>query len=319
MGRRVRTQRYNKSKNLLSQDYVERLEALAEWSWDPVTEQWEEAFEQLQSYVKLHGNARISANYVTPDGFNLGTWITTQRQNKSKNLLSQDRIERFEALSGWSWDRLEQWEEGFEQLQSYVKLYGNARVSVTYVTPDGFNLGTWITTQRQNKSKNLLTQDRIERFEALSGWSWVLLTEKWEEAFEQLQFYVKLNGDARVPALYVTLDGLKLGRWVTTQRQNKSKNLLSQDRIERFEALSGWSWDLITEKWEEAFEQLQSYVKLNGDARVPATHIASDELNLGTWVRIQRQNKSKNLLSQDRIERLEALSGWVWSFKKESK
>ena len=64
------------------------------------------------------------------------------------------------------------------------------------------------------------------------------------------------------PLHYVTPDGFKLGSWVSDQRKNKSKNLLSQDRIERLEALPGWSWDPFTEQWEEAFGQLQSYVKL---------------------------------------------------------
>lgn len=73
-----------------------------------------------------------------------------------------------------------------------------------------------------------------------------------------------------------------------------------------------------TEQWEEGFEQLQSYVKLNGNASVPATHVTSDGIKLGTWVRSQRKNKYQNLVSQDRIERLEALPGWVWSFKKET-
>ena len=86
---------------------------------------------------------RFPLKYVTPDGFKLGSWVSNQRKNKSKNLLSQDRIERLEALPGWSWDPFtEQWEEAFEQLQSYVNQHGNARVPNSYVTPDGFKLGT---------------------------------------------------------------------------------------------------------------------------------------------------------------------------------
>ena len=145
----------------------------------------------FSAYVNQHGNANVPKRYVTPDGFKLGTWVSGQRYNKSKNLLSQDRIERLEALPGWSWDLLtEQWEEGFEQLQSYVKQHGNARVPWKYVTPDGFKLGNWVSSQRKNKSKNLLSQDRVERLEALPGWSWDPITEQWEEGFEQLQSYV---------------------------------------------------------------------------------------------------------------------------------
>jgi len=61
---------------------------------------------------------------------------------KPKNILSQDQIARYEALPGWSWDSFTgQWEEGFEQLQSYVNEHGNARVPNSYVFLDGFKLG----------------------------------------------------------------------------------------------------------------------------------------------------------------------------------
>jgi hypothetical protein len=103
----------------------------------------------MEVYVQNHGNAWVPLRYITPDGFNLGSWVSGQRKNKSKNLLSQDRIKRLEALSGWSWDPFtQQWEEAFEQLQSYVKLHGNAKTPLSYATPDGFKLGSWVSVQR---------------------------------------------------------------------------------------------------------------------------------------------------------------------------
>jgi len=95
---------------------------------DALTDQWEEGFEHLKFYVKEFCNASVSQRYVTSD-FNLGTWVSTQRINKLKNLLNQDRIERLEALPRWYWNMLAgQQEANFEQLQSYLKQYGNARV-----------------------------------------------------------------------------------------------------------------------------------------------------------------------------------------------
>ena len=316
LGRWISKQRQEKSNNRLSQDRIKRLEAIPEWSWNPHTEQWDEWFEQLQTYVNLYGDAKVPQRTAISGDSKLGSWVNNQRQEKSNNRLSQDRIERLEALPGWSWDPFTgQWEEAFERLQLYMNLNGDARVSRN-CDFNGYKLGVWVGTQRSNKSKNSLSQDQIKRLEALPGWSWDTLTEQWEEAFEKLQSYVNLNGDARVPRSFVS-DGFKLGSWVKTQRSNKSKNLLSQDRVKRLEAFPRWSWDPFTEQWEEAFGQLQTYVNLNGDALVSKNCVTSDDFNLGNWVSTQRQTKSKNSLSQDRIERLEALPGWVWSFKKE--
>jgi superfamily II DNA or RNA helicase len=319
LGRWASGQRQNKSKNILSQDRIKRLEALPGWSWDPLTEQWEEAFEQLQSYTKNNGNARVPQRYFTHDGFSLGRWASGQRQNKSKNGLSQARIEQLEAIPGWSWDTLdEQWEEVFEHLDLYVQNHGDPKVPRNYITSEGIKLVAWVHTQRYNKAKNLLSQDRIKRLEALPGWSWDPLTEQWEKGFKQLQSYVKHHGHSRVPNNYTAHDGFKLGAWTGNQRRNKSQKILNQDRITQLEALPKWSWDILAEEWEERLAQLQSYVKQYGHAKVSQNYITQDGIKLGNWTGVQRRSQSKNLLSQDRIERLEALPGWVWSSSKKN-
>ena len=192
-----------------------------------------------------YGNVWIPNNYISPNGYNLYKWTSHQRTKKSKNALNQNRIDRLETLTGWSWDLLsDKWEEGYEQLQYYIKEHGNARVSQKHISPNALNLKGWIGTQRTNKSNNLLSQDRIDRLEALIGWSWDALTDKWIEGLEQLICYAKEHGNARVSSRYVSPDGYKLGKWVCNQRITKAKNLISQDRIERLEALSGWVWSM---------------------------------------------------------------------------
>jgi len=108
-----------------------------------------------------------------------GDWPPTQ--NKSKNLLSQERVQRLESLSGWSWDSLtEQWEEGVEQLQSYVNQHGKARVLANYVTPDGLKLGSWVGSHVRTNAKSLLSPGRTDALSPV----WVVLgpiTEQWEE------------------------------------------------------------------------------------------------------------------------------------------
>ena len=312
-------QRKKKSKEILSQDKIARLESLFGWTWDSISEQWEEGLEQLVWYVKEHVNARVPLRYVDSNGFTLGSWVSHQRTNKAKNLLSQDRIDRLEGFHGWTWDLLiDQWEEGFEQLKFYIKEYGNTRTSRIYISPDGFKLANWVKTQRLNKAKNQLSQDRIERLEALQSWTWDPFIDQWELGFDQLQFYIKEHGNTRVPSRFTSTDDFNLGGWIGRQRTNKAKNLLSQDHIERLEALNGWCWDPLTEQWEESFKELEWYLKRHGNSRVPQNLVTTKGTNLGMWVSTQRRYKAKNSLTQDRVERLEALKGWIWSMKKES-
>ena len=315
LGRWIGTQRSNKFKNLLSQSQIQRLETLPGWSWDALTDQWEDGFEHLKSYVKQFGNATVSQRYVTPD-FNLGSWVSTQRSNKLKNLLNQDRIERLEALPGWYWNVLAgQQLANFEQLLIYVKQHGNSRVPQKYISPDGFKLGSWLSHQRSDKAKNILSQVQVDRFEALPGWSWDAFTGQWDEGFELLQSYVAEHGNARVPNNYVSLNGFKLGFWVGRQRKYKAENNLSQDQISRLEKVPCWSWSILTDKFEANFEQLQEYVTEYGNAMVPASYVSHDGFKLGSWVSVQRKSKSNNCLSNERVARFETLQGWSWGHR----
>ncbi|MQF65269.1 helicase, partial [SAR202 cluster bacterium AC-409-J13_OGT_754m] len=50
------------------------------------------------------------------------------------------------------------------------------------------------------------------------------------------------NNEGQVPAKYKTEDGYALGNWVGTQRQSYRKEKLTEERIQRLEAL-GIVWE----------------------------------------------------------------------------
>jgi hypothetical protein len=73
----------------------------------------------------------------------LGGWVNNLRQKKSD--LSKSQVILLESFIGWEWDVLNfKWEEGFSNLEIFVKKEGHARVSLHYKTPSGYNLGTWV-------------------------------------------------------------------------------------------------------------------------------------------------------------------------------
>jgi hypothetical protein len=134
------------------------------------------------------------------------------------------------------------WEEGFRQLQKYVKKNGHACPPQSYVGEDGYRLGAWVNMQRYNHAKNLLEPNQKDRLEKLPGWEWSPRDALWEEGFRQLQKYVKKNGHACPPQSYTDDDGYRLGTWVNQQRGKNTKGLLSPDRHERLSKLRGWEW-----------------------------------------------------------------------------
>jgi hypothetical protein len=123
-----------------------------------------------------------------------------------------------------------------------------------------------------------------------------------EEWFELLEQYVEANHHARVPQNY-TVDGLRLGWWITELRRGYRQGTLDADFQYRLEKLPGWSWDPKTDQWEQNFHQLEQ----EDNACVSKPH------PLYEWVRVLRVSHTKGTLDPERVCRLEKLPGWVWN------
>jgi predicted helicase len=190
----VTNQRAFRRRGVLSAERQRRLEQLPGWAWDPHDEQWEQTFSALQEFAKATGHARVPRSNKQ-----LGAWVQAQRQKFAKRTLEDDRRRRLESVTGWTWDPfVEQWEEGFGHLEEYVRIHGNARVPGSYRIK-GFNLGSWVSTQRQLFAKGSLEDERRRRLEVIAGWMWNPHTQRWEEGFAHLVDYVDIHGNARVP------------------------------------------------------------------------------------------------------------------------
>jgi superfamily II DNA or RNA helicase len=116
-------------------------------------------------------------------------------------------------------------------------------------------------------------------------------------------------------ALAEELDQLRreLGRRGTTlKRPGKIKLDLPVAVGEEF--ARAFDSRLITETtrpWEFWYGLLERHIERTGHARVPSTYV-EDGNRLGGWVTSQRHLYDHGRLDQTRVQRLEALPGWVW-------
>ena len=287
-------------KNRLNPERIRRLDSLG-FSWDPITEDWEEAFAALQQYQKKAGHCKAPKK-LTINGIKLEPWITMQRAKVSA--LSRDQIERLNSL-GFSWDpHAEQWEANFSELKKFCMKEGHARVPYRHVV-NGLKLGSWVIVQRARK--NQLTVDQIRRLNVLN-FSWDPGAEEWELRFTALKEFREREGHCDVPR-GVVLNGVKLGQWVHHQRNFfREKKWLSAERIKKLDAI-GFSWDPFADQWEKAFVELQRFHAQEGHCRVPR-NLSVNGLSLGSWVKSQRLRTK--LLTPERIKRLKSL-GFTWS------
>ena len=302
LGRWVVNQR--KRKDGTSPDRIMKLESLAGWSWDPITENWEKGYEALKEYSILKGNCLVPQQYETSNGFRLGVWVATQRRRKESH--SADNKIRLESLQGWSWNRIDTlWEEGYTALKNYTEKHGDSGVTAKYISNEGYKLGIWVTTQRRSKAINRLSSEKVMRLESLKGWVWNN-EEIWEKGYEAIREYINEHGNCLVPKLYKTKDGYSLGNWVDTQRRKKDS--LPIHRRERLEALKGWVWNVLDAQWESSFMALREYSEANGNCFVIDKPNEKNGINLKTWV--EKQRAKWDDLPEDRRKKLASLNGW---------
>ena len=223
--------------------------------------------------------------------------------------MSADRIAQLDAL-GFVWDPYDyQWNEAIEAFKGYIAEHNSVSVPSGYKTADNLNLGNWVSHRRKDKKKGTLTKERIAQLDAL-GFVWDLYQEKWNQGFEAFKDYIAEYNSVLVPSGYKKADNFNLGNWFGHQRKYKKKGTLTKERIAQLDAL-GFVWDPYQEKWNEAIEAFKGYIAEHNSAKVPKGYKTADNLNLGTWVGLQRSDKKKGTLAQERIAQLNAL-GFVW-------
>ncbi len=215
------------------------------------------------------------------------------------------------------------WDVYYQACRKYYEDHGDLRTASSYVTEDGLGLGSWIQTQRRvhaGKAVGRLSEEQISRLERV-GMVWEDAQEQsFAKGCEALERYLDENGDADVPARYVSADGFPLGKWIGNIRAAYKNGRLDQDRTERLNRL-GMIWDVREYRWNVNYEAAKEYFKVHGNLQVPASWVTENDICLGRWVanqiKIYNGLKPGSIpLTAEQTAKLEAI-GIVWKNKYE--
>jgi len=265
---------------------------------ESTTASWELWFGLLMGYSEECGSCLVSQDTLYA-GYNLGGWVSKQRQNKGT--LELERINRLDGL-GFVWEVLDyNWDEGFNLLVAYNKEFGDCMVPHDFLYR-GYHLGMWVGAQRRKKDK--LKVERVSRLDEL-GFVWDVSVYQWEQGFKCLVAYKAEYGHCLVKK-HEVFRGYRLGQWIGVQRVKKETS--KRERIRRLEEL-GFVWDLVTYKWEEGLNFLISYKEEYGDCLVTSKFLYQG-YSLGAWVSDVRSKKLR--LTPEQISFLDRLE-FVWN------
>jgi hypothetical protein len=105
----------------------------------------------------------------------------------------------------------------------------------------------------------------------MPGWTWTPLEDDWSRNLDRLRSFVDREGIAQIAQSHVE-DGFRLGAWVTRQRLEHRRGELSEVRAAHLEALPGWTWNSVEDRWTTGLEHLRTYLGREGHAQVRALH-----------------------------------------------
>lgn len=273
---------------------------------------WEKGFASAQKYRTEHGDLLVPVRYRDKNDFALGEWIVYNRQRYLGGNLTQNRIERLEAI-GMVWSTSNDlWEQNYAATTQYYLEHGDLEVPIKYETPSGFGLGVWLGAQRAAHKAGELPQEQVERLDAL-GMDWTNRNDrKWMSLYDVAAAYYHEHGNLNVPSEYVTPDGVLLGKWVARQRYaylnpDRSSARVTPERKALLDKL-GMVWEKY-DPWQERYDLALAYKTEHGDLEIPSVYKTADGVWLGSWVSRQRQalNSGSSALSSERRKLLRTL------------
>lgn len=273
---------------------------------------WEKGFASAQKYRTEHGDLLVPVRFRDKNDFALGEWIVYNRQRYLGGNLTQNRIERLEAI-GMVWSTSNDlWEQNYTAATQYYLEHGDLEVPIKYETPSGFGLGVWLGAQRAAHKAGELPQEQVERLDAL-GMDWTNRNDrKWMSLYDVAAAYYHEHGNLNVPSEYVTPDGVLLGKWVARQRYaylnpDRSSARVTPERKALLDKL-GMVWEKY-DPWQERYDLALAYKTEHGDLEIPSVYKTADGVWLGSWVSRQRQalNSGSSALTSERRKLLRTL------------
>lgn len=199
--------------------------------------------------------------------------------------------------------------------ERYYAENGDLEVTKWYITEEGYTLGVWLTTQRRvyaGKTSGVLTDEQIEKLEAI-GMRWETRHDvAWQQSFEAVRSYKEMNRHLNYRVGYMSEEGYRVGKWLRYQRFLQGSPL----SVERTEKLAEISMVFVKENpWEHKFNLAHAYYEEHGNLNMKSNYIVEGAW-LAKWLseqvawlngKVTSRSRIIKLLTPEQVKKLETI------------
>lgn len=282
---------------------------------------WIDNYNILYEVRKIEGTINIPIGYVY-QGIAIGRWLARQRNLHSTGKITIEKQSKLESLGiVWNGNDIvatklkERWFEIFRLAEMFYKDNGHLRIPRHYLI-NNIDVGQWLTNLKgayKGHSKRKIFDYQIKALESIGiEWNYDYLEDTWNKMYLLAYEYYNEFGCLNIPQgkLY---KGQNLGNWLHEQRQSYRKSRLTEDKIQKLEALE-IVWFPHQTKWNTYFQYAKKYYDEIGNLDIPYDFVI-DGLNLGRWIGVQRQSyngRQDTVLTQTQIDKLNSIE-MIWN------
>lgn len=346
----VRT--YKKHGNLSKAREKQLFQKIPGWSFDPISDGLEVLKARITEFIEEHGNSRVPIGYKksSSDDYNLYSKLCSlRRRNNIKKLEKPGKrriqiYEDFSKIKGFSWkDNQEQdWDKFIYYLKLFEEEFEHTRVQDKLIY-QGYGLGTAITNWRTRK--NRLDDEQIKQLESSKHWSWDPKKDNWKLLYSIAYEYCKKNGSNsyrggfRIVWSETTFEeppyklsdrpskhsGVPIGTFIHGNRERLRKKIFESNEpidewtLERKTMLEklppSWSWYPSFDGFIEMLNELEKFVKADGNPKVPSKYQTDEGYPLEQSIRIRRNLKAFKLCREDQIKQIKSHPAWKYFLK----
>lgn len=306
-------QRNAKTKKLLSEDRIDKLELL-NFSWNMQVDSWNETFNKLVDYLKVNNNNWPRQRNSTGIEHTLAIWMMKIDKEYREGKLKKERYDKLNSIGYVFKNR--KWSECFENAKQKIEELGHFPNQC-----EDNNVYSWLSKQLKKYNSNKLTVNQKKLLDDIHIQQLSLGDESWDDRFQYLKEYYEKNGE--LPS-YNEKFGIKkkidFGPWSTKQRIDYKAGRLTDNQKAKLESI-GFTFDteqINISKWDEKFELLKTWLKTHNNC-FPNNNRSSNnfEKTVSIFVQYNRNWFNGNLKNYgefpaERKQKLDSI-GFEWN------